>query len=298
MMSALHLGRQLSLLLICMVLGLCTGAGSLAAEPQGKPTPSGLAVPDVIGGTKVSLWQSPWQVALVSANGSPVAGVFCGGTLIDSQWVLTAAHCFYERDTCLPIPPQAIFVAYGSTDLGKKVSLMAPKALVHPNEYRCSAKAHDIALIQLEESVVVSPYAQLASSATASTLLTPGTRLMTTGWGLTTVNGAKSRFLMEVTLPIAHYELCRAAYGSVLPAAAICAGEAGKDACTGDSGGPLYQRKGTDQAIQVGVVSFGDGCGKAKTPGVYTPVAEYLAWIEETLKPKPCTPKDIAEKRC
>jgi secreted trypsin-like serine protease len=298
MMSALHLSRQLSLLLICIVSGLCTGAGSLAAELQGKPTPSSLTVPDVVGGVRVSPWQSPWQVALVSANGSPAASVFCGGTLIDSQWVLTAAHCFYERDTCLPIPPQAIFVAYGSTDLGKKVSLMAPKALFHPDEYRCSAKTHDIALIKLDESVVVSPYVQLASSTMASTLLMPGTRLLTTGWGLTTVNGAKSRFLMEVELPVANYELCRTAYGSVLPATAICAGETSRDACTGDSGGPLYKRKENNQAIQVGVVSFGDGCGKAKTPGVYTPVAEYITWIKETLKPKPCTPKDIAEKRC
>lgn len=295
-MSALRLGRRLSLLLVCLALGLWAAAGSRAAEPMGKPTPSGLAVPDVIGGTKVSPWQSPWQVALVSANGSPAASVFCGGTLIDFQWVLTAAHCLYERGTCLPIPRQAIFVAYGSTDLGKKVSLMAPKALFHPEAYRCSAKAYDIALIQLEESVSVSPYAQLASSATASALLTPGTRLLTTGWGLTEVDGAKSRFLMELALPVARYELCQAAYGAVLPAAAICAGETGKDACTGDSGGPLYQRKGTDQAIQVGVVSFGEGCGKA--PGVYTPVAEHLAWIEETRKPKPCTPKDIAENRC
>lgn len=297
-MSAARAHRWLRLLLNCIALGVFGAAGSHAAEPQGKPTPSRLTVPEAVGSTKVNPRQSPWQVALVAANGSPVEGVFCGGTLIDSQWVLTAAHCLYERGTCLPIPKQAIFVAYGSTDLGKKVSLMAPKALSHPKEYRCSAKAFDIALIQLEESVAVAAHVQLATPATAPALLTPGTLLMTTGWGLTEVDGAKSRFLMEVKLPVARHELCQTAYGAALPAAAICAGETGKDACTGDSGGPLYRRQGTNQAIQVGIVSFGDGCGRAKTPGVYTPVLEHLAWIKETRAPKPCTPKDIAENRC
>lgn len=53
-----------------------------------------------------------------------------------------------------------------------------------------------------------------------------------------------------------------------------------------------------DKAVQLGVVSFGDGCGKAKTPGVYTAVANHLAWISESRKSKSCTPKDVAENRC
>jgi secreted trypsin-like serine protease len=83
-----------------------------------------------------------------------------------------------------------------------------------------------------------------------------------------------------------------------LPANAICAGEAGKDSCTGDSGGPLYKRTPGQPPVQVGIVSFGDSCGKARVPGVYTPVVAHLAWIEETRKPKPCTPQDIANRIC
>lgn len=271
---------------------------SYAAEPQGKPEPLTTLKPDIIGGTQVSPWQSPWQVALIWSTGSPVDGVFCGGTLIDSKWVLTAAHCFFEKNTCAKIPKQAIFVGYGSTDLGKKISLIASKELYYPNSYSCASKAFDIGLIELDEPVNVASFAQLATGATALPLIAPGTHLMTSGWGLTKVDGWKSRYLMEVEIPVVHSDQCEVAYGKTWPKGDICAGEVGKDACTGDSGGPLYRRQGKDQAIQVGVVSFGDSCGKAKSPGAYTPVAEHLAWIQETRKPKPCTAKDVAENRC
>lgn len=274
--------------------------GSFAGEPQGKPTATKTLVPDMVGSVKVDAWRAPWQVALVSAAGNPAAGVFCGGTLIDAQWVLTAAHCLYEDGTCLKIPLQAIFVAHGSTDLGKKVSLIAPAEWVHPKTYKCPGKADDIALIKLAEPVRVASFMLLPSAADVAALTSPGSRLMATGWGLTDPNSStKSRFLMEAEIPVVGYSQCQTVYGETLPKGSICAGETGKDACSGDSGGPLYRRlQSADKAVQLGVVSFGDGCGKAKTPGVYTAVADHLVWISESRKSKPCTPKDVAENRC
>lgn len=269
-----------------------------AAEPQGMPHPLATREIEVIGGSRVNAWESPWQVALISSASSPVQGVFCGGTMVDSQWVLTAAHCLYDPTNCAKIPRQAFYVAYGSTDLGKRVSLMAPAELFHPKEYSCKGKSHDIALIRLQEPISVTTFVRFPSPTEAAKLTSPGVRLMTTGWGLTEVDGWKSRDLLEVEVPIVRLDTCKAHYGEELPQAALCAGEAGKDACTGDSGGPLYKRKVAGVTVQVGVVSFGDSCGKAKIPGVYTPVVEYLAWIEAIRKPKPCTQQDIDEHRC
>lgn len=299
MNTALATGRVVALVAL-LTVEILFDADCFAAEPQGKPTATRTRVPEIIGGIKVEAWRAPWQVALVSAAGNPTAGVFCGGTLIDAQWVLTAAHCFYEAGTCLKIPPQAIFVAYGSTDLGKKVSLIAPVEWIHPKTYKCPGKADDIALIKLEEPVSVSSFVLLPSPADVAALTSPGSRLITTGWGLTDPDSStKSRFLMEVEVPVVAYSQCQMAYGAILPKGSICAGEAGKDACFGDSGGPLYRRlQNPDKAVQLGVVSFGDGCGHAKTPGVYTSVTNYLDWIAESRKSKPCTPKDVAENRC
>lgn len=270
-----------------------------AAEAQTLPQVLSTRKIEVIGGRMVGATESPWQVALVSSAAiNHVDGVFCGGTMIDSQWVLTAAHCLYDPANCTRLAPQAFYVAYGSTDLGRKVSLVAPAELHHPTSYNCRSKEHDIALIKLWEVIDVKTLIQLPSLPEASSLTVTGSRLLTTGWGLTEVNGWKSRELLEVEVPVVKYDTCKAHYGATLPAGAICAGEAGKDACTGDSGGPLYKRKEGGQVVQVGVVSFGDSCGKAKIPGAYTPVTEHLAWIKETLKPKACTQQDIAERRC
>ncbi|WP_316157958.1 serine protease [Cupriavidus sp. BIC8F] len=278
---------------------LMSASWSRAAEPLGVPRPLSTREIEVIGGRIVSSGESPWQVALVSSIGTNhVEGVFCGGTLIDSQWVLTAGHCLYDPKNCVQLTRQAFFVAYGSTDLGKKVSLMAPAELRPGKGYSCGSKSNDIALIGLREPVSMSAFVQLPSPAQAATLVVPGARFMTTGWGLTEANGWKSRELLAVEVPVIQYDACKAHYGSVLPAKAICAGEVGKDACTGDSGGPLYQRMTDGRAVQLGIVSFGDSCGKATSPGVYTPVAEYLAWIEEVRKPKPCTAQDIANRIC
>lgn len=274
---------------------------SQAAEATAQVQPQLLTTKkiEVIGGRSVGATESPWQIALVSSGAiNHVDGVFCGGTLIDSHWVLTAAHCLYDSKTCVKLSLQGFYVAYGSTDLGKRVSLVAPAEIQHPKDYDCRKKGNDIALIRLQEYISVGRTIQLPQPTEIATFLVPGSYLLTTGWGLTETNGWKSRELLEVSVPIIDYATCKTHYGLDLPVGTICAGEKGKDACTGDSGGPLYVRKAGDQVVQIGIVSFGDSCGKAKVPGAYTSVSAHLAWIAETRKEKQCTQADIAARIC
>ena len=98
--------------------------------------------------------------------------------------------------------------------------------------------------------------------------------------------GKLSQFLMEVDVPLVEREKCIALLAPDLsvPADGLCAGEVGKDACTFDSGGPLFRRGAGAEAVQFGIVSFGSGCGRRDKPGVYTRVAAHRPWIDSTLQ--------------
>jgi trypsin len=123
-----------------------------------------------------------------------------------------------------------------------------------------------------------------------------GPALTVSGWGLTTA-GTKSRDLMEAPIRVVDPQACSQAYGTALPPNTVCGGDGVHDACTGESGGPLFSRSANGTAYQLGVVGFGKGCGDKKFPGVYTRVAHYAEWIRKTIDAT-CLPGQIAAGQC
>merc|ERR1712080_432321 len=141
---------------------------------------------------------------------------------------------------------------------------------------------NDIALLKLKEEAVFSDKIKPACLPTAGQTF-HGQSLWVSGWG-STVARSQSKLLMKVYVPAVTKASCSASYGSSkIEDNNICAGAKGKDSCQGDSGGPAVWADGADnQAVVVGVVSWGYGCGREGYPGVYTRVSSYLDWIKST----------------
>lgn len=107
-----------------------------------------------------------------------------------------------------------------------------------------------------------------------------------TGFGFLEEEGEGVNEMRATNVMILPDSLCKESYSSFDPTIMLCAGwpEGGKDACQGDSGGPLVQRQDlSDNSVLVGVVSYGKGCARENSPGVYTRVSAYVDWIYDRI---------------
>ena len=231
----------------------------------------------IVGGLIGAPGQFPWMAALVDSS-SPLAsnGLFCGGSVIAPRVVLTAAHCLEG------VQPGEVDVVVGRTRLstdtdGERVKVT--QLLMHPR-YNARSTSNDIALMQLDRPVSV-PALGLPGPEHAP-LAQPAAKAFTSGWGTTSEGGERSDDLLYVRLTVRSASTCSKIYGRINDHTQLCAGSSrpAEDSCQGDSGGPLFSGQG-DQARLLGIVSYGLGCGRARTPGVYTRVAGFTGWINE-----------------
>lgn len=241
----------------------------------------------VVGGFPVDVSHSPWTVALASRDrfGDARAGQFCGGAVIGRTTVLTAAHCL-SRSVVGTSPMRDLRVITGRTDLLSQEGREIPVREVWINpHYDAGTNAGDFAVLVLAEPVSQDSVVPLAGEGDPA--YTPGTDAMVYGWGDTTGAAAYAQSLHAAPVHVLPDASCEQAYpggvgedGPYLPDSMLCAGEAagGRDACQGDSGGPLVA-----QGRLIGLVSWGNGCGRAGSPGVYTRVSAILRTLSRFL---------------
>ncbi|KYO28543.1 serine protease 55 isoform A [Alligator mississippiensis] len=279
----------------------------------------------VIGGRGAQAGEFPWQVSIQSHGRH-----FCGGMIISSWWILSAAHCFEDE------APPDLTVAVGVVNLKSHQREMKKldKLIVH-EDFNKLTLDNDIALLLLDSPIRLNEHKVPVCLPLIHDLRT-WKNCWVAGWG-TTVAGDKTKtttMLQKVEMQLISQKQC-AQWISQLTDNMLCAGyeEGGKDACQckrrttpggrsrdrsqrtppfhgsahptdptigpllwsgGDSGGPLVCTYGNIRRwFAVGIVSWGQNCAERHSPGMYTIIINYLFWIQKktALEGKPFFPE-------
>ncbi|KAJ8255718.1 hypothetical protein COCON_G00195820 [Conger conger] len=233
----------------------------------------------IVNGEECPPGECPWQALLVNTEDMG----FCGGTILNEYFILSAAHCMNQT--------RSFYVIVGEFDREKEEGTetihMVEEVLTHRG-YVPETYHNDIALIKLQTPIRFTAYALpacLPNAKFAEEVLMRQEEGLVSGFGRVREGGRQATLLQRLSVPYIDRAVCIESSQFKISQRMFCAGYdlQSKDACQGDSGGPHVTKFGETWFV-TGVVSWGEGCAREGKYGVYTQVSKYINWIIYVMK--------------
>ncbi|XP_069701693.1 chymotrypsin-2-like [Periplaneta americana] len=247
--------------LVIFAVLLCTfGAPQLKHNLGGR----------IVNGTDAPLGKYPFMLSLQKSN----FGHFCGGSILNEIYILTAAHCVSNEDA------SKLSILVGTVDLRDGGERYNVEAITVHEDYNVTNNAiNDIAVLKLQSAISFNEDVQPVKLPAQMEPTPDGTPATVIGFGYPYSDGDVMQHLQQVDIIVYSDEECQAIHNDAPHDSNICAGvpEGGKGQCSGDSGGPLIAN-----GHQIGIVSWSEKpCTVAPYPGVYTELAYYIDWLAQ-----------------
>ncbi|XP_021075076.1 coagulation factor X isoform X2 [Mus pahari] len=246
---------------------------------QTQPERSSDDLVRIVGGRECKDGECPWQALLINEDNEG----FCGGTILNEFYILTAAHCLHQA--------RRFKVRVGDRNTEKEEGnemVHEVDVVIKHNKFQRDTYDFDIAVLKLKTPITfrmnVAPACLPQKDWAESTLMTQKTGIVS-GFGRTHEKGRQSNILKMLEVPYVDRNTCKLSTSFSITQNMFCAGYEAKleDACQGDSGGPhVTQFKNTYYVT--GIVSWGEGCARKGKYGIYTKVTTFLKWIDRSMK--------------
>nr|XP_020633913.1 acrosin-like [Pogona vitticeps] len=247
----------------------------------------------ILGGTNALPGMWPWVVSFQFLTRDGYRH-FCAGSLINSRWVVSSAHCFYIQKY---LKVEYWRVQIGATERSKPgpdAQTRSIKRLVDHEHFSRRLNLNDITLIELDKPVICNDYVQPACLPEQHLPMDTLTHCYVCGWGVTKITRRPvyADILQEAKVHLISNDVCNSTryYPGSVRTDHICAlaDEAKMDRCEGDGGGPLMCRlERSERYWVIGITSWGRGCTLGKWPGVFTSTHYFYHWIVKTLRDPP-----------
>ncbi|KAJ6634941.1 Trypsin-3 [Pseudolycoriella hygida] len=253
--------------IVVLAVALASALAEVDATTEGGMVQ--VAQSRVVNGALTSIDQFPYIVSMQYYGAHR-----CGGSIITTNRILTAAHCTVN------IAANTLAIRAGSTNSQSGGELVAVVEYTNHQSFNPTTLENDISIMFLDTRLVTSLQISVIPLPMQNATIPVGIIADVAGWGALCEKCPGASTLQYVGLPILSNEDCGSMYGESIFPGMLCAGfvEGGRDACQGDSGGPL-----SDGYLLLGVVSWGDGCARPNSPGVFTQVSLYRNWINGLL---------------